>query len=45
MTKPVKPAEFKAFEGLLKQLLTVPKSELDKQMHRYEAKKAKRKKK
>jgi hypothetical protein len=43
MTKPKNP-EFKAFEELTKQLLAVPKTELDKQMRRYEAKKARRKK-
>jgi hypothetical protein len=42
MTKP-KPPEFKAFEELTKQLLAVPKTELDKRMARYEVKKRKKK--
>jgi len=38
------PTEYIAFEQLTKRLVAVPKSELDKQVDRYNARKAKRKK-
>ena len=43
MAKPSKP--FRDFEQLTKQLLEVPKTELDKKLRQYEQKKARRKKK
>jgi hypothetical protein len=44
MTKPTKPPKFKAFEELTKQLLAIPKTELEKRMQRYEAAKRSKKK-
>lgn len=40
-----KPAEFVAFETLTKRLMAVPKSELDKQVDHYNARKKARAKK
>ena len=38
-----KNSEYNAFESLARKLVTVPKSELDKRMNEYEARKARRK--
>jgi hypothetical protein len=40
-----KPTEYGRFEKLTKQLLTVPKPALDKEMRKYESNKARRKSK
>ena len=41
--KPQKNSEYDAFESLARKLVAVPKSELDKRMNEYEARKAQRK--
>lgn len=40
--KPAKPAEFSRFEELTRKLVSVPKSEIEKQKDRYEREKEKR---